>query len=71
MGSVPPTLKNMNAGERKAWQDVKGRASMAAGLILNEPPGMLQMMMSASPGGASMQPFGEDILSIARAMSGY
>lgn len=40
---------------------------MAASLILNERPGMLDMMLSAGPGGGGVQPkMGADVEAAAR-----
>ena len=57
----------MSAKEKGAWSDVTGRSVMAANLILDTNPGMLNMMVqSPDPNTEGEVDFGAEILAIAR-----
>ena len=62
--AVNPKLE----GKAEGWMDVQSRSQMAAMLMLDRKPGMLNQMVESTYGGQKGQhpEFGEDILSIAR-----
>ena len=66
---VPPnTSVKMLGTESDTWSDVVGRSVVAANLIADAKPGMLDMMVQSSgPSGANSD-FGEEILGIANEM---
>ena len=62
---MPPNLPaSMSAKEKAAWSDVTGRTIMAANLILDTNPGMLDMMVQAPS--SKEADFGPEILGIAK-----
>lgn len=46
---VPAKTEKLSAKHKEAFNDCHGRAAMASGLILNEPAGMLEMMVKSAP----------------------
>ena len=67
---VPANLQ-CQGKEKETWANVKSRSVMAASLILNEQPGMLDMMLAASPGGGGQQPqMGSEVEAAARRLKG-
>ena len=67
---VNSTLENLSRGENKPWREAKGRASYAKMLILDDTPGMLDMMIEAMyPEQKGLHhEFGEDILEVAKGL---
>ena len=71
---VPPTSAfspQSTPQDREAWSDVVGRSVMAAELLLDSKPGMLDMMVGSTyPGQAGAHPvIGEDVLAAARKLT--
>ena len=68
---VDPGLEGMSSERRTGWVQAQSRAKLAAMLILDDKPGMLdQMVESTDRDQKSQHPeFGEDILGIARQLA--
>ncbi|KAK4498014.1 hypothetical protein PRZ48_010670 [Zasmidium cellare] len=61
------SVNSMNATQKELWGDVEGRCEMAANLILDTMPGMLNNMVEQSyPGTRNHPEFGNDIKEDAR-----
>ena len=55
---IPPTANKRNPRFRSQWTDALGRCIMASQLILDEQPGMLNMMTeSTNPEQVGQHPF--------------
>ncbi|KAK4548743.1 hypothetical protein LTR36_008516 [Oleoguttula mirabilis] len=74
---VPPTLEGVTSQEHERWEDVIGRSVLAASLVLDQPPGMLDQMVDMSyPGQTGQLPFGqrpvlgEEIKEVAKKLQG-
>lgn len=69
---VPAKTDRLSAKHKEAFNDCHGRAAMGAGLILNEPPGMLEMMIKSAPHDKEnpMPEMGKDVEDAARALMG-
>lgn len=67
---VPAKTNRLSAKHKEAFQDCHGRAAMAAGLILNQPPGMLEMMVKGAPHDQAdpMPAMGQQVEDAARAV---
>jgi hypothetical protein len=66
--NVDPKVSFESSGQKEAWSDVVGRSVMGAGLLLDDHPGMLDMMVEGTyPNQSGPRPvIGEDILEAAR-----
>ena len=62
-------LNKMSTSDRATWEDVISRSILAASLILDEKPGMLDSMVASTSNGPQPE-FGEEILELARRLQG-
>lgn len=69
---VPAQTDKLSAKHKGAFNDCQGRAAMGSGLILNEPAGMLEMMVKSAPHdkGNPMPAMGKQVEDAARAIMG-
>jgi hypothetical protein len=69
---IDPALPLRTSREKEAWSDIVGRSVMGAGLLLDEKPGMLDMMVESTyPNQSGPRPvIGEDLLESARKLKG-
>ncbi|KAL8804958.1 MAG: hypothetical protein Q9182_002268 [Xanthomendoza sp. 2 TL-2023] len=65
---VNPSLQGLSKQEKELWEDATGRTTFAKQLILDEMPGMLDMMTEKTdPGQKGAHPgFGDEILELAK-----
>ena len=68
---IDPTLPNNKKDVQERWGDVMSRSGMAANLLLDQPPGMLDQMVSMSyPNQSGEKPvIGNDIKDAARKLT--
>lgn len=69
---VPAKTERLRGKHKEAWEDVKGRAVYGAMLILDEPKGMLEVMVRAAPHDQvdPMPAMGAEVEKAARAVLG-
>lgn len=69
---VPAGTERLREKQKKAWEDVKGRAIYGSMLILDEPQGMLEVMVRAAPHDQiePMPAMGPEVEDAARAILG-
>jgi hypothetical protein len=77
LGAVRPEARSQSTdaslrfklSEKKAWNEVLGRAVMAGGLLIDDTPGALNQMVSMSyPGSAAQPELGEELVASGRAL---
>ena len=70
--NIDPARPLRTSGQREAWSDIVSRAVMGAGLLLDDHPGMLDMMVESTyPNQSGPRPvIGEELLESARKLKG-
>ena len=59
---TPASMNDLSQQEKNCWADVQGRARMIRSLLLDEMPGMLDMMVGqGTPGSGQNLELGEEV----------